>query len=377
MSSPVSSTSSSIASTSGTPSFSPVPKPSASGPCKKIQYPFPSGTGGNEARAQAIIDAYVRSWNAYDEYAFGHDQLLPLNRSFTDPWNGWGVTIVDAIDTAIVMNLTDIVTKQLSFIPTIDFTSSPKQLVEIFDINIRYVGGLLGAYDLLNSGLFPNPYPQSDVDSLLAQAVSLSNGLAIAYNTPTGLPTGEVNFTTMQPNYTTFTYENVTYNATNTAQAGTFLLEWFRLSDLTGDETFRNLATKSESYLVNPSPPPTYPGLVGTELNTDTGDFITFDGGWHSGVDSFLEYLIKSYIYDPTSAVASSYMSFWLSAVQSTQSHIAVSPYGFPEITFLTSLSKKGEINCELSCFFKDPFGLRHSLSHFLTALYLLHGSSH
>lgn len=40
---------------------------------------------------------------------------------------------------------------------------------------------------------------------------------------------------------------------------------------------------------MNPNPAPAYPGLVGTELNTETGEFITFDGGWHSGVDSFLE----------------------------------------------------------------------------------------
>jgi len=48
-------------------------------------------------------------------------------------------------------------------------------------------------------------------------------------------------------------------------------------------------AKRAESYLVNPSPPPKYPGLVGTELNTNTGKFLIYDGGWHSGVDSFLE----------------------------------------------------------------------------------------
>ena len=96
--------------------------PSSSGPCKSIQYPFPPGTNANDSRAQAVIDAYVRTWDAYAEYAFGNDQLQPLNRSFTNPWNHWGVTIVDGMDTAIVMNLTDIVTQQLAFIPTIDFT---------------------------------------------------------------------------------------------------------------------------------------------------------------------------------------------------------------------------------------------------------------
>lgn len=79
------------------------------------------------------------------------------------------------------------------------------------------------------------------MDALLTQAVILSNGLALAYDTPTGLPAGNVNLTTKTLNMSTYEFENVTYNATNTAQAGTFILEWFRLSDLTGDETFRQL----------------------------------------------------------------------------------------------------------------------------------------
>jgi hypothetical protein len=32
-----------------------------------------------------------------------------------------------------------------------------------------------------------------------------------------------------------------------------------------------------------------FPGLVGTELDMETGKFITFDSGWQAGVDSFIE----------------------------------------------------------------------------------------
>ena len=96
--------------------------PTGTSSCKHIQYPFPAGTNANDSRANAVKDAYVRSWDAYAKYAFGKDQLSPLNGSYINDWNGWGVTLVDAIDTAIVMNLTDIVTSQLAYIPTIDFT---------------------------------------------------------------------------------------------------------------------------------------------------------------------------------------------------------------------------------------------------------------
>jgi mannosyl-oligosaccharide alpha-1,2-mannosidase len=41
--------------------------------------------------------------------------------------------------------------------------------------------------------------------------------------------------------------------------------------------------------LIKPNPAPMFPGLVGTELDMETGKFITFDAGWQAGVDSFIE----------------------------------------------------------------------------------------
>lgn len=54
--------------------------------CKKVQYAFPAGTGGNATRAAAVKEAYLYAWDAYAEYAFGHDQLTPLTKSYTDNW---------------------------------------------------------------------------------------------------------------------------------------------------------------------------------------------------------------------------------------------------------------------------------------------------
>lgn len=148
-----------------------------------------------------VREAYVHAWNGYKQYAFGMDDLLPLNKSGINDWFGWGVTIVDGIDTAIVMNLTDIVAEQLAFIETIDFTYTPDGPVEIFDTNIRYVGGLISAYDLLKSGLFPANYPQSQIDALLSQAVSLADKIAYGFMTPTGLASSNVNFSSNEPVY--------------------------------------------------------------------------------------------------------------------------------------------------------------------------------
>ena len=334
------------------------PSPTATGngtlpACQKIQYDFPTGQGGNATRAEAVRGAYQYAWNAYNEYAFGKDELLPLNRSYIQDWYGWGVTIVDGIDTAIIMNLTDIVEKELAYISTIDFNTTPYGPVEIFDTNIRYIGGLLSSYDLLKSELFSNTYDQDQVNALLAQAVSLANKVAYGFDTPTGIAAANVNFTSNTPIEGTYTVGNTTFNSTNTASAGTFVLEWFRLSDLTGNETYRQLVERGENYLVNPNPAPVYPGLVGTQFDTDTGRLLSFDGGWHSGVDSFLEYLIKSYQYqqNPTTT---QYKDFWLQAVQSTIEYIALHPYNFPNLTFISELDTNGSITYtqdDYSCF--------------------------
>jgi len=313
--------------------------------CKPIQYDFPAGSGSNDERAEAVKAMYLEAWNAYSAHAFGKDELLPLNASSINNWYGWGVTIVDGIDTAIIMNLTDVVAQQLAFIAGVDFTRTAYGPVEIFDVNIRYVGGLLSAYDLLKSGQFPNDYDQGHVEALLSQAVTLADKIAFGFDSPTGLAASNVNFTSDTPVFGTYTIAatNTTYNATNTASTGTFILEWARLSDLTGNATYRRLAERAESYLVNPSPAPVFPGLVGTEFDVDTGEMLTFDGGWHSGVDSMLEYLLKIYQYQVT-PTTTQYKDFWLTAVQSTVEYIAVHPYHFPDLTFISELDVNGSL---------------------------------
>lgn len=66
--------------------------------------------------------------------------------------DGWGVTVVDALDTAVVMGHTRIVHKMLDHIEKIDFstTAKPDDSISLFESNIRYLGGLL-------SGTLPVP----------------------------------------------------------------------------------------------------------------------------------------------------------------------------------------------------------------------------
>ena len=133
----------------------------------------------------------------------------------------------------------------------------------------------------------------SAVDAILPQAVSLANVLSFAFDTPTGIPQNNL-----------FIGDQTSDGAPTNGLAtiGSLVLEWTHLSDLTGNATYGQLTQKAESYLLNPSPAynEPFPGLVGTSVNISNAQFLDASGGWVGGDDSFYEYLIKMYIYDPS-----------------------------------------------------------------------------
>lgn len=112
------------------------------------------------------------------------------------------------------------------------------------------------------------------------------------------------------------------------------MLEWTRLSDLTGNKTYARLAQKAQNYLVEPTGvPEAYPGLVGITVNIKDGQFTDNRGGWGGGVDSFYEYLIKMYLYDPKEFAH--YKDRWVLAADSTMKHLASHPTSRKDLTFL------------------------------------------
>lgn len=258
--------------------------------CHSIQ----ASPSGDITRANAVVDAYVRSWNQYAQYCFGYDSIFVVNNTCINDFGGWGVTIVDGMDTAILMNLTDIVTAQLAHVAAIDFTTSDgKQPVSAFETTIRYLGGLLSSYDILKSGYVePGTYNEEHVEALLQQATILADQLQPRFDTPTGLPAESLFWNNKTYPTDTFVNDinNVTYNSSNAAVCGTIILEYYRLSDLTGDPSYRETADRAEQYLVTFGDyQPAYPYLVGSAVGLDNGEYLTYDFGWKAGIDSFLE----------------------------------------------------------------------------------------
>ncbi|KAF7556267.1 hypothetical protein G7Z17_g1510 [Cylindrodendrum hubeiense] len=285
-------------------------------------------TKGDSQRAAAIIDAFRFSWNSYEIYAAPHDTLLPVKQTFEDDRNGWGATAVDGLSTAILMNEATIVDKILRQIAKTDFTVTavPDQAISLFETTIRYLGGLLSAYDLL-SGPFAHLVKEQRLrDILLETATILADNLAIAFDTPSGVPDDEIIF-----NPRPRRLGNIDNSITC---FGTLVLEWTRLSDLTGNATYAALAQRAQAHLIHPKPESfRLPGLVGTYVKLGNGHFGDYQAGWGGGSDSYYEYLIKMYAYDPMSFAE--YKDSWISAAESSMQYLASSPTTRPDLTFL------------------------------------------
>ena len=61
-----------------------------------------------QARADPLVgpaQAVQHSWQAYEAYAWGSDELLPLNKSARNSFGGLGATIVDSLDTLHLLGM--------------------------------------------------------------------------------------------------------------------------------------------------------------------------------------------------------------------------------------------------------------------------------
>lgn len=130
------------------------------------------------SRLAAVKKSFEHSWSGYSNYAWMHDEVTPLTGKSKDPFGGWAATLVDALDTLWIMDMKDEFTKAVAAADGIDFTRSPMATINIFETNIRYLGGFLSAYEL--SG---RAHP-----ILLKKAIELGDLLMCAFDTPNHMP---------------------------------------------------------------------------------------------------------------------------------------------------------------------------------------------
>ncbi|ORY61367.1 glycoside hydrolase family 47 protein [Pseudomassariella vexata] len=299
-------------------------------------------------RAAAVMEAFDRAWDGYYQYAFPNDSLKPISKSFENDRNGWGASAIDALSTALIMGDKKVIDQIVDYIPTINFnkTNDDSVPVSLFETTIRYLGGLLSAHDLLSGPLNNYVGSEEKLAAILDQAEHLAENLKVAFNTKSGIPINDV----------LFGPPRVTDEKTNgLATIGTLILEWTRLSDKTGNKEYAELAQRAESQLLLPQPralAEPYPGLLGTNVDVETGEFVDSVGGWNGGTDSFYEYLIKIYIYDTSRFTK--HKNRWVDAIDSSIKYLASHPTSRPDLTFLAAYQGNNNLTFRsghLACF--------------------------
>ncbi|EGO29662.1 glycoside hydrolase family 47 protein [Serpula lacrymans var. lacrymans S7.9] len=217
----------------------------------------------------AVKQIFNTSYTAYKQYAWGHDDLAPVDETYVDGLGGWGASIADALGTM------DWFEEAIDYVGTINFNQSKTpDTVSVFETTIRYVGGFISAYEL--SG---QKYP-----ILVQKAQEVADKMVYGFV------------------------------GSNVAQAGSLTLEWGLLSQYTKNDTYSTLATNSVLHMIGLADP--IAGIPAQGIDPATGESVGSYVTWGGGTDSYLEYLIK--YARLTNTNDTTYADAWATAVDSS-----------------------------------------------------------
>lgn len=103
---------------------------------------------------------------------------MPISGKPSDPFGGWGATLVDTLDTLWIMGMEKEFAEAVAALDKIDFSKAAVKEVNVFETTIRYLGGFLAAYDL-SEGQYP---------LLLQKAEEVAEMLYKVFDTPNRMP---------------------------------------------------------------------------------------------------------------------------------------------------------------------------------------------
>ncbi|XP_026172834.1 mannosyl-oligosaccharide 1,2-alpha-mannosidase IA isoform X1 [Mastacembelus armatus] len=239
----------------------------------------PSDPKTNERR-EKVKEMMKFAWDNYKRYAWGKNELQPLTRNghIGNMFGGLrGASIIDSLDTLYIMGLVEEYNDAKDWVQTsLDLNSNGE--ASLFEVNIRYVGGLLSAYYLTGEELFKN------------KAVELGEKLLPAFNTPTGIPRGVIN---LGSSGTSWSWGWASAGSSILAEFGTLHLEFVHLTELSGNPIYTEKVMNIRKLLNKIEKPH---GLYPNFLSPVSGNWVQHHVSIGGLGDSFYEYLIKSYL---------------------------------------------------------------------------------
>ncbi|XP_072244683.1 mannosidase, alpha, class 1B, member 1b isoform X1 [Leuresthes tenuis] len=227
------------------------------------------------SRQEAVREAFRHAWKGYKDYAWGHDELRPISKSYSE-WFGLGLTLIDALDTMWILGLKQEFEEAKTWVAT-KLTFNKNVDVNLFESTIRILGGLLSTYHLTGNTLF------------LDKAKDIGSRLMPAFNTQSKIPYSDVNIgkgTAHPPRWT---------SDSSVAEVTSIQLEFRELSRLTQEPHYQSAVAEVMKRVHQLDGK--LDGLVPMFINTNSGQF-THQGIYTMGAraDSYYEYLLKQWI---------------------------------------------------------------------------------
>lgn len=228
-----------------------------------VPYVRPPGATGHEpadpdikAKRAKIKEMMQFAWDNYKHYAWGSNELRPVSKQGHSSnlfGSLKGATIVDALDTLYIMEMYDEFEAATEWVEkNLDFNMNAE--ISVFEVNIRFVGGLLSAYYLSGKEVFRK------------KAVELGEKLLPAFKTPTGVPWALLNLKSGVGR----NWPWASGGSSILAEYGTLHLEFMHLSALSGRPVFAEKVMNIRKVLTRLDKPQ---GLYPNYLNPNSGQW--------------------------------------------------------------------------------------------------------
>ncbi|KAJ5216978.1 Class I alpha-mannosidase [Penicillium chermesinum] len=305
-----------------------IPLPSKPLPIPRIQYDFPEETKlerkVREKRKDAVKETFMHAWNGYKDRAWLRDEVSPQSGRFVDSFSGWGATLVDSLDSLVIMGLEDEFKLALEAIEQIDFTTTRSEDVNVFEIVIRYMGGFLAAHDLTH-GKYP---------TLLQKAEELGDMIFNAFDTHNRMPQVRWEWTKSAKGQEINPLER-----TYLAELGSFSVEFTRLTQLTRNPKYYDAIQRITDVLDDSQMTTRVPGLWPLVVSADRLAFDGYDFSMGALADSTYEYLPKEHIL--LGAQTDQYERMYTRAFEAMKKHLlfrAMTPDEDKKILFTSDL---------------------------------------
>ncbi|EFN60136.1 hypothetical protein CHLNCDRAFT_33654 [Chlorella variabilis] len=226
-------------------------------------------------RREAIKAAMLHSWRGYEKYAWGQDELCPVSQQGKNSFGGLGATMIDALDTLHMMGFHEEYGRAAEWVRS-EMPLNASFDASVFETIIRVVGGMLAAHDMTGDKV------------MLERAQQVADRILPAYNTTTKIPLNIINLATQQA-------KNPTWNqrASTLAEFGTHQVEFWRLSQSTGNDTYAELAEGTIRHLHKGWP---QQGVMPLFISPTTGNFTARRVSFGALGDSYYEYLLKMWL---------------------------------------------------------------------------------